>query len=81
MRTARKNGLSHSTDERFEEKTMKHITCLCAGTLLACLALSKLHPVSNDPRRAWQRACAAEGVGRKEHTPAENEKSSEERTG
>ena len=49
--------------------------------MAACLALSKLHPVSNDPRRAWQRACAAEGGGRKEHTPAENEKSSEERTG
>lgn len=49
--------------------------------MAACLALSKLHPVSNDPRRAWQRACAAEGGGRKEHTPAENEKRSEERTG
>ena len=28
-----------------------------------------------------QRACAAEGGGRKEHTPAEHEKRSEERTG
>lgn len=43
VRTARKTAFQPGLRNPFEEKTMKHIPYLCAGALLACLALSNAH--------------------------------------